>query len=128
MGSPPGAPTFASRSAGRWPGRPLLTSRLREILRREFNASDAWVVHAPGRCRLEARVGWSVVVLLEDCEESFWAPFYTTAVRHRYEGGYMIGDLAPTQRRRQDLLEIVRQLWARAHPALPDGDPRGMPN
>gem|GEM_PF-2561112 len=112
-------PAFASRPAGRWPGRPLLVSRLREILRREFDAGDAWVVFTPGRCRLEARVGWHVVVLHEGCEESFWAPFYTSAVRNRYRGGYLIGDMAPTQRRRQDLLDLVRELWARAAPPLP---------
>ena len=40
---------FTSRPAGRWPGRPLLTWRLREILRREFDAADAWIVHANRR-------------------------------------------------------------------------------
>jgi len=106
-----GAPVFTSRPAGRWPGRPLLVTRLREILRREFGAGDAWVVHTTGRCRLEARDGWRIVVLLKGDEETFWAPFYTAAVRNRFVGGTMIADLAPTQRRRQDLVEILRPLW-----------------
>ena len=109
-----GAAGFTSRPAGRWPGRPLLVSRLREILRREFDATDAWVVHTPGRCRLEARNGWRVIVLLDGDEETFWAPFYTTAVRNTYARGYLVGELAPTQRRRKDLIGVVQLLWARA--------------
>jgi hypothetical protein len=102
---------FTSRPAGRWPGRPLLAARLREILRREFSAGDAWVVHAAGRCRLEAREGWRVVLLLEGDEETFWARFYTAAVRNRFSDGHLVAELAPTQRRRQELVEILRPLW-----------------
>jgi len=102
---------FTSRPGGRWPGRPLLAARLREILRREYDADDAWVVHSRGRCRLEARSTWRVIVLLEGGEETFWAPFYTAAVRHRRVGGQMVGELAPTQRRRSELIEILRPLW-----------------
>jgi hypothetical protein len=98
--------------AGRWPGRPLLASRLREILRREFQAADAWIVHANGRCRLEARIGWRVVVLLEGAEDAFWAPFYTMAVRNRPAGGMLVARLEPTQRPRHELSEILRPLWA----------------
>jgi hypothetical protein len=114
------APT--ARPARRWPGRPLLATRLREILRREFGAADAWVVHTPGRCRLEIRDGWRVVVLLEADEQAFWAPFYTEAVRNRFAGGYLVAELAPTQRRRQDLIEVLRPLWMKAtagEPATP---------
>jgi hypothetical protein len=114
MSSLQGAPVFASRPAGRWPGRPLLVARLREVLHREFGAGDAWVVHTPGRCRLEARDGWRTIVLYESAEESFWAPFYTAAVRNRFSGGTVIADLAPTQRRRDDLVEVLRPLWAEA--------------
>ena len=109
-----GALAFTARPRGRWPGRPLLVSRLRAILRREFNAGDAWVVHAGGRCRLEALVGWRTVVLLEGDEETFWAPFYTAAVRNRHVGGQIVGELAPTQRRRKELSEILGPLWVRA--------------
>jgi len=104
---------FAPRARRRWPGRRLLASRLREVLRREFDAGDAWIVHTPGRCRLEACVGWRIVVLLEDDEDIFWAPFYTTAVRNRHVGGQVVGEVAPTQRRRSDLINILRPLWAR---------------
>ncbi|MBI3998219.1 MAG: hypothetical protein HY355_04230, partial [Armatimonadetes bacterium] len=107
-------PVFTSRPGGRWPGRPLLVFRLREILRRELGARDAWVVHTPGRCRLESRVGWRIVVLLEGGEETFWAPFYTAAVRNRQVGGQIVPELAPTQRRRRELLEVLRALWAQA--------------
>lgn len=103
---------FASRPRGRWPGRPLLVARLREVLRREFHADDAWVVCAGRLCRLEARVQWRVRVLKEGEEETFWAPFYTAAVRHRRVGGQMVGELAPTQRRRSELVEILRPMWA----------------
>ena len=114
MSSVAGAPGFASRPAGRWPGRPLLAARLREILRREFGAADAWVVYRPGRCRLEARFGWRIAVLLEGDEETFWAPFYTAAVRNVRAGGLLVAKLAPTQRRRQELIAVVRPLCERA--------------
>ncbi len=109
-----GTTGFISRPGGRWPGRPLLVGRLREILRREFGAGDAWVVHTRGRCRLEARDGWRVVVLCEGDEETFWAPFYTAAVRNRFREGTMVADMAPTQRRRDHLMEILRPLWTKA--------------
>lgn len=105
---------LASRPAGRWPGRPLLAARLREILRREFGAADAWVVHARGRCRLEARIGWTTVVLLEGDEETFWAPFYTSVVRTVHVRGEVVAQPAPTQRPRRDLVETLRPLWAEA--------------
>lgn len=114
MSNPQGAQVFTSRPAGRWPGRPLLVNRLREILHHEFGAGDAWVVHTAGRCRLEARDGWRVVVVLEGDEETFWAPFYTAAVRNRFMMGTVVADLAPTQRRRRDLIEVLRPLWAEA--------------
>lgn len=107
-------PVITSRPAGRWPGRPLLVARLRNILRREFGARDAWVVHTPGQCRLEVRVGWRVAVLLAGAEETFWAPFYTTAVRNRYTGGQLVPELAPTQRRRDHLLQVLQEMWDRA--------------
>lgn len=110
---------FTSRPGGRWPGRPLLVGRLREVLRREFNADDAWVVHVGRSCRLEARHQWQVLILLAGQEDTFWAPFYTAAVRHRRVGGQMIGELAPTQRRRSELIEVLRPLWVRATAGVP---------
>lgn len=110
MSSQGGARVFTSRLAGRWPGRPLLVARLREVLRREFGAVDAWVVYTPGRCRLEAQFGWRPVVLLEGDVETFWAPFYTAAVRNVHARGQLVAELQPTQRRRQDLVEILRPL------------------
>jgi hypothetical protein len=114
MSEPGGAPVFTSRPAGRWPGRPLLVARLREILRREFDVPDAWVVTTIGRCRLEARTGWRVIVLLHGEEETFWAPFYTAAVRTVSKRGQMVAVLAPTQRRRTELVEVLRPLCERA--------------
>jgi len=124
----PGSPSlpfapFASRPRGRWPGRRLLVGRLREVLRREFSADDAWVVYAGRSCRLEARHQWRVLILLAGEEDTFWAPFYTAAVRHRRVGGQMVGEVAPTQRRRSELVEVLRPLWVRATagvPAAPD--------
>jgi hypothetical protein len=57
-----------------------------------------------------------VRVLREGEEEAFWAPFYTAAVRHRRVGGQMVGELAPTQRRRSELVEIIRPMWASVFP------------
>jgi hypothetical protein len=107
-GRPPGG------AAGGGPAPPLLVARLREVLRREFGAVDAWVVHTRGRCRLEARYGGRLVVVCDGDEHAFWAPFYTTAVRNRYDHGMLVADLAPTQRRRSDLVHILRPLWERA--------------
>jgi hypothetical protein len=87
-------------------------SRLREILRREFRAQDAWVVGGQGWWRLEVREAWRVRVLCEGDDEMFWAPFYTTAVRNAYRRGQLVAELAPTQRRRRELVEILRPLWA----------------
>lgn len=122
-----GPQVFTSRPGGRWPGRPLLVGRLREILRREFGAGDAWVVHTRGRCRLEARDGWRVVVLCEGDEATFWAPFYTAAVRNRFMEGTMVADLAPTQRRRQDLADVLRPLWTKATGNGADVSDPGLP-
>jgi hypothetical protein len=119
MSESPGLPAFTSRPAGRWPGRPLLISRLREILRREFGATDAWVVHTPGRCRLEARFGGEVAVLLDGDEETFWAPFYTAAVRSVRSEGRLVARLAPTQRAKWDLTEVLRPLCKAAGPRGP---------
>lgn len=54
------------------------------------------------------------MVLLEGDEETFWAPFYTAAVRNKYVDGQMIAELAPTQRRRSQLIEILRPLWTKS--------------
>ncbi|MDR7483691.1 MAG: hypothetical protein QN183_05735 [Armatimonadota bacterium] len=94
-----------------WPGRAKLAARLREILRREFGADDAWVVHAGDRCRLEARVGWRVVVLLEGHARTFWAPFYVEEARRRFRQGRR-PPVRLTQRGRRELLEMLRVLWA----------------
>lgn len=114
MSSAPGGVGTPARAAGRWPGRPLLAARLRALLRREFGATDAWIVHAPGRVRLEARWGGRTVVVHEGDDEEFWAPFYTTAVRNRYERGVVVAALAPTQRRNRDLVAVLRPWCARA--------------
>ncbi|MDR7497875.1 MAG: hypothetical protein QN174_13060, partial [Armatimonadota bacterium] len=90
---------------------------LRALLRREFGATDAWVVHAPGGVRLEARWGGRIVVVHEGDHETFWAPFYTTAVRNRYERGVVVAALAPTQRRDRELLAVLRPLCERARAA-----------
>ncbi len=117
-----------SRAAGRWPGRPLLTSRLREVLRREFGAADAWVVATPGGCRLEARFGWRIVVLLEGDEEAFWAPFYTTAVRNVHRGGHLVAELAPTHRRRGELVKILQEVCERAGAPTAGRPPMHVPS
>jgi hypothetical protein len=103
-----------TRPAGRWPGRPLLAARLREILRHEFGAQDAWIVCSPGRCRLEARCGWRIVVLLEGHEPGFWAPFYTTVRRSVRARGEIVTAQVPAQRSRRDLVELLRPLWVEA--------------
>lgn len=94
-----------------WPGRAKLGARLRELLRREFGADDAWIVHAGDRCRLEARVGWRVVVLREDDARTFWAPFYVEETHRRFRPGRRL-PVRLTQRGRRELLEMLRVLWA----------------
>lgn len=113
----------ARRRPARWPGRPVLAGRLREVLRREFGAADAWVVQTSGRCRLEARVGWRTVVLLEAPEETFWTTFYASGVRQRNVDGTPIAQEVWVQRSRAALVEILRPLWARHVACAPDIGP-----
>jgi hypothetical protein len=107
----PGAPPVGAPAVADWPGRAKLAARLREILRREFGADDAWIVHTGDRCRLEVRVGWRVVVLLDGHAGTFWAPFYTEATRRRPRPGRRSA-VQVTQRGRRELLETLRGLWA----------------
>ncbi len=72
------------------------------------------MVRAAAGCRLEARVGWKVVVLRDAPEESFWAPFYSAAVRNQYRDGHLVGVLAPTQRRSQEIEALLRGMWRQA--------------
>lgn len=95
----------------RWPGRAKLAARLRELLRREFGADDAWIVHAGDRCRLEARVGWRVVVLREDDARTFWAPFYAEETHRRFPPHRRL-PVRLTQRGRRELREMLGALWA----------------
>jgi hypothetical protein len=93
---------------GRWPGRPMLTSRLREILRKEHRVQDAWIVHAHDGWRLEIRRGGRVTVLHRGDDVDFWTPFYSAAVRNAYVRGQLVLVLAPTQRRRAELAALLR--------------------
>ncbi|MDR7554414.1 MAG: hypothetical protein QN157_02280 [Armatimonadota bacterium] len=92
-----------------WPGRAKLAARLRELLRREFGADDAWIVHAGNRCRLEVRVGWRIVVLLDESAATFWTRFYVEAPR-RVRLGRRV--LQHTQRGQRELRELLSGLWA----------------
>ncbi|MCL6551755.1 MAG: hypothetical protein K6W08_01330 [Firmicutes bacterium] len=105
----PTGPPRALPAARDWPGRAKLAARLRAILRREFGADDAWIVHAGDRCRLEVRVGWRVVVLLEGPTTTFWTPFYVET-SGRARGGRRASQR--TQRGQRALRALLEGLWA----------------
>lgn len=96
---------------GRWPGRPLLASRLREILRKQHQVDDAWIVRAHDGWRLEVRRRGRVTVLHRGDDVGFWTPFYAGAVRNAYVRGQLVLVLAPTQRRRTELAEVLCRWW-----------------
>jgi hypothetical protein len=94
----------------------MLAARVREILRREHHVVDAWIVCAHDGWRLEARDRGRLIVLHRGDDVSFWAPFYTNAVRNAYVRGELVVVLAPTQRRRAELAALLRAWWDAASP------------
>jgi len=90
----------------------MLASRLREILRKQHQVDDAWIVRSHNGWRLEIRRRGRVTVLHRGDDVSFWLPFYTGAVRSAHVRGQLVLVLAPTQRRHAELADIVRQLWS----------------
>jgi len=70
-----------------WPKQHRLAAQLRDVLRREFGAQDAWVIRTAVGCRLDVRVAGRRVVLLEVPEDDFWRQFYRPVEReHRHLG------------------------------------------
>jgi len=44
-------------------------------------------VRTPGGCRLDVRVGWRQVTILDDPEDAFWGRFYVPLERERMRLG-----------------------------------------
>jgi hypothetical protein len=94
-----------------WPKQQRLIAQLRDVLRREFGAQDAWVIQTPGRCRLDVRVKGRRVVLLEAPEDDFWAYFYQPVERERRHLGERYVDVEQWRRSPAELAVILRRYW-----------------
>lgn len=95
----------------RWPKQRRLVAQLRDILRREFGCSDAWVIISGGRCRLEVRVNARRVMLLDDAEDAFWARFYEPVQRERRRLGERILETVTWRRPPADLVAVLTPYW-----------------
>lgn len=94
-----------------WPKQQRLAAQLRNVLRREFGAQDAWVIRTSAGCRLDVRVAGRRVVLLEAPENAFWARFYHPVEREHLHLGERYVDVEQWRRRPADLAAILRPYW-----------------
>lgn len=96
---------------GRWPKRQRLIQQLREVLRREFDCQDAWVVASAGRCRLEVRVRGRQITLVEDAEDLFWARFYAPVERERVRLGERFVKTLQWRKSPAELAAVLTPYW-----------------
>lgn len=94
-----------------WPKHQRLAAQLRDVLRREFGAQDAWIVRTPGACRLDVRVAGRRVSLLEAPEDDFWARFYQRVEREYRHLGERHVQVVQWRRPPADLAAILRPYW-----------------
>jgi hypothetical protein len=94
-----------------WPKQQRLIAQLRDILRREFGAQDAWVIRTPEGCRLDVRVAGRQLALLAAPEDDFWARFYRPVERERRYLGERYVDVEQWRRAPADLAAILRPYW-----------------
>lgn len=102
-----------------WPKQQRLIRQLREILRRDFGAQDAWVVRTADRCRLDVRAGGRLITLLEAPEDDFWARFYAPVERERRHLGESHIEVEQWRRPPADLAAILRLHWVERVGPLP---------
>ncbi len=98
-------------SPAHWPKQQRLIAQLREVLRREFGAQDAWVMRTSAGCRLDVRVAGRKLSLLEAPEDDFWAQFYEPLERTRLHLGERHVDVAQWRRPPGELAAILRPYW-----------------
>jgi hypothetical protein len=98
-------------SAQPWPKQQRLIAQLRDVLRREFGAQDAWVFRTVSGCRLDVRVAGRRIALLEAPEDEFWSRFYHPVERERRHLGERYVDVEQWRRLPADLAEILRPHW-----------------
>jgi hypothetical protein len=95
----------------RWPKQQRLIGQLRDVLRREFGAQDAWVIRTPAGCRLDVRVGGRRVALLEASEHDFWAQFYRPLEREVHHLGERQVSVEQWRLPVADLAAVLRPYW-----------------
>lgn len=94
-----------------WPKQQRLIAQLRDILRREFGAQDAWVIRTAGGCRLDVRVAGRRIGLLEAPESEFWTVFYQPVERERRHLGERYVEVEQWRRSPAELAVILRPYW-----------------
>lgn len=94
-----------------WPKQQRLIGQLRDVLRREFGAQDAWVIRTPAGCRLDVRVAGRVIELFEAPEDEFWAQFYKPVERTQYQLGEEQVSVEQWRRPASELAAVLRPYW-----------------
>ncbi len=94
-----------------WPKQQRLIGQLRDVLRREFGAQDAWVIRTAAGCRLDVRVRGRRIALLEAPEDDFWARFYQPVEREVLHLGERRLSVEQWRRRPEELAALLRPYW-----------------
>jgi hypothetical protein len=94
-----------------WPKQQRLIGQLRDVLRREFGAQDAWVIRTSAGCRLDVRVAGRQIVLLEASEDEFWTQFYRPVERESHHLGERQVNVEQWRRSAADLAAVLRPYW-----------------
>lgn len=84
---------------------------MRDVLRRDFGAQDAWIVRTAAGCRLDVRVAGRAVSLLEDTEDRFWARFYAPVERERLHLGERHVEIEQWRLKATELAAVLRPYW-----------------
>jgi hypothetical protein len=69
-------------------------------------------VRTPGGCRLDVRVGWRQVTILDDPEDAFWGRFYVPLERERMRLGERRIEVEQWRLGGRELVELLRPYWA----------------
>jgi hypothetical protein len=102
-----------------WPKQQRLIGQLRDVLRRQFGAQDAWVIRTPGGCRLDVRVAGRRIELLAAPEDEFWAQFYRPVEREYHHLGERLVSIEQFRLPPADLATVLRPYWEAHVGSLP---------
>lgn len=94
-----------------WPKQQRLIAQLRDVLRREFGAQDAWVIRTAAGCRLDVRVAGRRIALIEAPEQAFWAQFYEPVEREYRHLGERRVHVEQWRRSPAGLAAVLRPHW-----------------